>query len=111
MTNLGFSYRAVQREDGSGEVTSLIAYQVPREAPIRAIIWSAPRRAWIYAPGLAVRFLFDDQYQERSRIVDRTTAEELAANVLSTELPSEMKLQEIADEGQRLGQNYGPPRP
>jgi hypothetical protein len=56
------------------------------------------------------RLLFDDMEQERTRNVDRATAEQIARDSLQTELPSEPALQEMIDEGKRMGWEFGPPR-
>jgi hypothetical protein len=110
MTDLEFGYKAVIKSDKSNQVTSLIAYQVPLDKPMQAVMWSVPEQTWIYAPAIASAFLFDDQYLDRARNVDRTTAEQIAAETLGTELPSETALQELIDEGRRMGWELGPPR-
>jgi hypothetical protein len=111
MTDQQFGYQAVLKSDMSGMTSSLIAYQVIQDNPFQAVIWSAPRKAWIYAPGLAVAMLYDDKYQGRRKQVDRITAEQIAREALHTELPSEEVLQAMVEEGERMGWNYGPPRP
>jgi len=93
-----------------GQPTSLIAYQSPARGPFRAVIWSDPRKAWIYAPAIAAARLFDDQYQDSHDPVDRATAEQIARQHLGTELPGEEELERMCQEGQRLGQDWGPPR-
>ncbi|MBM2616922.1 hypothetical protein JIG36_15290 [Actinoplanes sp. LDG1-06] len=105
-----FAYKAVLRSDDPSVITSMIAYQAPGDAPLRAVIWSTPHREWIYAPYIASRVLFDDMEQHRSRPVDRQTAEQIAMEILHTELPDETTLSEMSDEGERNGWNYGPPR-
>ena len=105
-----FDYRAVLKSDMSGEITSLIAHQVSSNSPLRAVIWSVPRKAWISAPAPAARFLYDEQYFDRTRKVDRPTAEQIARDLLHTELPSEQTLRAMIDEGDRMGWDYGPPR-
>jgi hypothetical protein len=110
MTDQQFGYQAVLTSDLSGAISSLIAYQVILDNPFQAVIWSVPRMAWIYAPGLAVAMLYDDKYQDRRKQVDRTTAEQIAREMLHTELPSEEVLQAMVEEGERMGWNYGPPR-
>jgi hypothetical protein len=110
MTDQKFGYQAVLKSDMSGAVTSLIAYQVILDNPFQAVIWSVPRKAWIYAPGLAVPMLYDDKYQDRRKQIDRTTAEQIARETLQTELPSEETLQLMVEEGERMGWTYGPPR-
>jgi hypothetical protein len=110
MTDQKFGYQAILKSDMSGDTTSLIAYQVIQDNPFQAVIWSVPRGAWIYAPGLAVAMLYDDKYQDRRKQIDRITAEQIAQEALQTELPSEETLQTMIEEGERMGWTYGPPR-
>ncbi|GAA2495062.1 hypothetical protein Ahu01nite_032310 [Winogradskya humida] len=110
MTEPAFSYRTILKSDESGLITSIVVHRVQVTGPLEAILWSVPRKAWIYAPALAVRFLFDDQYRERTQSLDRTTAGRIAHDVLETELPSEETLQAMCEEGKRMGWDYGPPR-
>jgi hypothetical protein len=104
-----FAYKAILRSDDRSTITSLVAYQ-PGNQALRAVLWSVPRRQWIYAPDLAAPILYDDQQLDRGQPVDRQTAERISRDVLRTELPSEADLTEISDEGERNGWNYGPPR-
>ena len=110
MTDSEFGYRAIVKPDTPHLVTSLIAYRVPADGPFEAVIWSVPRKAWIYAPQLAVRFVFDDEYQDKSRAVERADAEQLARDTLHADLPTEAALAAMIDEGDRMGWDYGPPR-
>lgn len=105
-----FSYRAILKSDMSGAVTSLIAYEVQNYHSLRAVMWSVPRKAWIYAPAVAATFLFDPSYQERIRPLDRAVAERVAQETLQSELPTEQTLLEMLEEGQRMGWDFGPPR-
>jgi hypothetical protein len=102
-------YKALLRSDDSEEVTSLIAYRVTLDRPLQAVLWSIRRREWIYAPAVAAQFLFDDMRIDQTRQVSRTTAEQLASDVLQTTLPSEETLQEMNEEGARKGWRFGPP--
>ena len=110
MTEQEFDYRAVVKPESPSRVWSLIAYRVPTDGPFEAVIWSVPRKSWIYAPELAVRFIFDDQYRDKSRRVDRPTAERIARETLQTELPTETTLEAMCEEGERMGWIAGPPR-
>ena len=110
MTERGFAYKVIMRSDDRSTVTSMVAYQAPADHPLRAVIWSVPHREWIFAPHTVSRILYDDMEQDRGRTVDRSTAEQVARDVLHTELPSEAVLTEMSDEGERNGWNYGPPR-
>ena len=105
-----FDYTEILKSDRSGVVTSLIAYQEPAGSPLRAVMWSSLHQAWISAPEIAARLLFDDLNLDRLRSVDRTTAEVTAREALPTELPSEDELTAILEEGERMGWDYGPPR-
>ncbi|AGZ46811.1 hypothetical protein AFR_42785 [Actinoplanes friuliensis DSM 7358] len=104
-----FLYRAFLEAKGSPEVTSLIAYSMPHQEPLRAVVWHATREEWIYAPATAARLLFSDEYADESMEVDRMTAESMARQYLQSELPSPEKLMEMSDEGIRMGWDYGPP--
>jgi hypothetical protein len=110
MTQHDFAYKAILKSDDRSTVTSLVAYQAPGDRKLRAVIWSVPRRQWIYAPNIAASILYDDQEQDRGRPVDRQTAEQISRDVLHTELPSESALTDLSDEGERNGWGYGPPR-
>ena len=109
MTDPAFAYLALQKADRPETVTSLIAYRAPATAPLEAVLWSRPRRAWISGPGLAARYLYDDQHQNRTRVIDRTEAERLAREVLRTELPTAAALEKLIEQGRRMGWEFGPP--
>jgi hypothetical protein len=110
MNGGGFGYQAILKSDMSGTVTSLIAYEVQNYRALRAVMWSVPRKAWIYAPAMAATFLFDPDYQERLRPLDRAEAEHVARETLRSVLPTEQTLLEMLDEGQKMGWDFGPPR-
>jgi hypothetical protein len=105
-----FDYRAILRSDESGQVVSIVAQLIEASRPLQAVLWSVRRKAWIYGPGLAVRFLYDEQYWDRVRTIDRPEAEQIARDLLQTELPSTERLMELCQEGERMGWTYGPPR-
>jgi hypothetical protein len=109
MTTERFVYKVILKSEDRSTITSLVAYQ-PGDRSLRAVIWSVPRRQWIYAPNIAASILYDDQEQDRGRPVDRQTAEQISRDVLHTELPSESALTDLSDEGERNGWGYGPPR-
>jgi len=110
VNDLDFSYRAVLKSDGSGRVTSLIAYQVLDDRPLRAVIWDAQHREWVSAPELAAPLLYDERNGDRVQIIDRAEAETIARQSLSTELPDTEALAAISDEGERMSWDFGPPR-
>nr|BFE66984.1 hypothetical protein GCM10020092_002850 [Actinoplanes digitatis] len=110
MADEKFDYQAVLKSDQSGAITSLIAYQARLDEPFQAVIWSAPRKAWIYAPALAVPMLYDDKYQDRTQVIDRAAAERIARETLGTELPNEATLRKMCEEGEQMGWQFGPPR-
>jgi hypothetical protein len=110
MTDQIFGYQAVLKSDRSGRVSSLIAYQAPAQGPLQAVMWHAGRKEWIYAPAIAAGLLFDDTYTDQTMPVDRTTAEALANEHLPSRLPTVETLQEMINEGTRMGWDYGPPR-
>jgi hypothetical protein len=109
MADTEFGYRAILKSDMSGSVTSLIAYEVQSAKTLRAVMWSVPRKAWIYAPHQAGTFLRDPNYQDRTRPVDRTEAETIAQQALESTLPTEPTLLAMYDEGERMGWDFGPP--
>ena len=112
MTRTGarFDYRAIQKSGELGQIVSIVAQLIEVSRPLQAVLWSVRRKAWIYGPGLAVRFLYDEQYWDRTRTIDRPEAEQIARDVLQTELPSKERLMELCQEGERMGWTYGPPR-
>lgn len=109
MEQLPLRYKAVLKSDDSGEVTSLIAYEVLPDRPLHAVMWSARRKEWIYAPAVAAQILFDDMRSDQTRAVDRGTAEQLASETLQTTLPSEIRLRQMNEEGSLKGWRFGPP--
>jgi hypothetical protein len=110
MTDSRFDFTEVLKSDMSGTVTSIIARQEVNDHPLRAVLWSVLHHAWISAPGTAARLLYDDRNFERLRNVDRTSAEKTARESLRVELPSDAELTSIAEEGERMGWDFGPPR-
>lgn len=109
MSDPTFYYKAVLHTDGSGRVTTILAYQPLKDGRLRAVKWSAPRRTWEYAPAIVSPYLYDPEYQERAEQIDRATAERLSSEFLKSELPSERTLTVMFDEGQRMGWDFGPP--
>jgi hypothetical protein len=110
MTDPTFAYQAFLESKNSPKVTSLIAYWAPTQGPLQAVMWHAGRKEWIYAPAIAAGLLFDDAYTDETVLVDRTTAEAMAAEYLPSILPSIETLREMCAEGMRMGWDYGPPR-
>ena len=102
-------YKAVLKSDESDQVTSLIAYQVTSDRPLQAVMWSARRKEWIYAPAVAAQLLFDDMKIDQTRQVDRATAEQVASETLRTTLPSESSLRELYEDGAEKRWRFGPP--
>jgi hypothetical protein len=109
MTTGTFAYHVVLTEDDPQPV-SLIAAWIETGQSLQAIPWIRPDQTWIYAPAVAAQRLYDDQYQNRRRQIDRNTAEHIALEALRTELPSETALQAMVAEGQQMDWTYGPPR-
>jgi hypothetical protein len=83
MTDWEFGYRVVTDSE-SNAVTSLIAYEVQMRRPLQAVLWSVPRKKWIYNP--------------------------IARAALHSELPKEQTLLEMFEEGERMGWEFGPPQ-
>ncbi len=103
-------YTALTAADESGRVTSVLAYQTIDRRLLRAVMWSGRRQTWIYAPRIVANYLYDLEFQDRTKSIDRTTAEHLARETLQTELPTEDVLLAMCDEGQRMNWVLGPPR-
>jgi len=110
MSDDEFQYTELMRNASHATVGSIIAHQVLLDRPLRAVIWSAQHSDWVAAPATAAALLYDDQNFERLRDVDRATAERTAREALHAELPSVDELNALADEGERMGWDYGPPR-
>jgi hypothetical protein len=108
MNSSDIAYQALMLETGSPAVTSLMAF-TDKES-FQAVMWHATRHEWIYAPGIAVGLLYDDEYADEQITVDRPTAERLAREHLQTELPSVETILAMYEEGARNGWTYGPPR-
>jgi hypothetical protein len=108
VTHPSFDYELVMMDDRA-TVTSIIAYQERARENLRAVLWSAPRQEWIYAPAIAADIFNDEEDPIPTRSVDRATAERLAEDVLKTRLPSEDALVAISLEGERMGWRFGPP--
>ena len=111
MSPTRFGYKTVVTTDDSGRVGSLIAYRLADDRSLQAVMWAADRKTWIYAPGIAVQFIYDPELMQRAKEVDRQQAESTAHETLLTDLPTEPKLAAMCDEGARMGWEFGPPRP
>jgi hypothetical protein len=109
MSEPRFYYKAVLRSDGSGQVTTVLAYDELDDGRLRAVKWNAPEQAWGYAPAIVSAYLYDPEYQEKAQSIDRPTAERISRESLGSDLPSEEALAEMCDEGQRMGWEFGPP--
>jgi hypothetical protein len=105
-----FAYHVVSAAENDPEPVSVIAAWIEADQPLQAILWSYPDRTWIYAPAVAAQRLYDDQYQETVRPVDRKTAEEIASTALGSELPDEQTLTQMCQEGKTTGLIWGPRR-
>jgi hypothetical protein len=110
MTDIPFHYTAVLKADMSGRPTSVVAYQLLDGRPLRAVLWSVRHKAWVSAPAIAAGLLYDDENFDRLRNIDRAEAARIANEALHVELPAEGDLNALADEGERMGWRYGPPR-
>jgi hypothetical protein len=110
MTDAPFHYTAVLKSDMSGRIASIIAYQPLPGKPLRAVIWSWLHKAWVSAPATAAGTMYDDDNFDLLRDVDRAVAERISREAMNVELPTEAELNALADEGERMGWRYGPPR-
>lgn len=76
---------------------------------MRAVLWHASRERWMFAPGLAIDIMFEDDFQDQLTFVDRITAEDYASASLRQPLPTVDELRALCDEGVRHGWMFGPP--
>jgi hypothetical protein len=105
-----FGYKTVITSDGSNRLGSLIAYRLAEDLSLQAVMWAADRKIWMFAPAIAVQFIYDPEYMTFATEVDRATAERTARDELTAELPSEAELARMCAEGERMGWEMGPPR-
>jgi hypothetical protein len=110
MSNGTFTYQVIYGRTSNRHPTSLIAALIEIGQPLQAVLWSRPDKAWTYAPAIAARRLYDDQYQDSVDPVDRQTAEQIASEFLETTLPGEETLLRLCQEGQQAGLSWGPRR-
>ena len=95
-----FEYHALYPDDRrEPPATGLICHEI-YPGPTRAVLWNHVRRAWLYHPAVAARFLFDDELQQRKRVVSRGKAERIAEHELGVPLPSQADLAGIARAGE-----------
>ena len=97
MTVDRFSYRALFQVDET-QPSGLIAMR-RWAGPLQAVIWSHSTNRWAYNPRVAARLIFDDEYEDRRRMVSREEAERIARERLGAELPSEEVLLQMCQAG------------
>jgi hypothetical protein len=97
-----FGYHAVYKTDNSEPPIGLIVRERSK-GPLRAAIWNHRAKAWTFSPEVAAPFLYDDRNWDRTELVDRSTAEQIALS-LGTVLPSEEELHRICEEGDQARQ-------
>ncbi len=110
MDHSDFHYKTLLDSDLPNQVLSVLAYQMPLERGLQAVMWSDRRKAWIYAPAIVTAYLYDPEYQGLTKVISRHRAEQVAREVLKTELPTEVVLQEMCEEGDRMDWIIGPPQ-
>jgi hypothetical protein len=103
-----FSYKTITKSDETIDVGSIMAYRFSEKRTLQAVLWHARRKMWMFAPAIGIGYLNDFEYMDRTRQVDRSTAEREAHN-LGIELPSEETLTAMCEEGERMGWDLGPP--
>jgi hypothetical protein len=111
VTGSRLHYQSLASSDESGRLVNVTAYHVPEAGGLRAVLYSRRHHAWIFAPDLVVRFLYDDLESDRARPVDRPAAEQIARDVLHVELPDEPEILALMEEGAQQGWTFGPPAP
>ncbi|NMO54430.1 hypothetical protein HH310_25005 [Actinoplanes sp. TBRC 11911] len=109
MTREHFDYTQVLRSAEDDHAGNVIASIEAVDRPLQAVLWSVRHDAWIYAPSVAARILYNDEQFDRLRDIDRQTAERVARDDLHTDLPAEDVLVQIIEDGERSGMTYGPP--
>jgi len=105
-----FAYHVVLAGKEDPQPVSLIAAWIETGKPLQAVLWNLSDQAWIYAPAVAAQRLYDDQYQDTVRPVDRMTAEQIARTALGTHLPDPQVLLQMCQDGRATGLIWGPRR-
>jgi hypothetical protein len=67
--------------------------------PPRTVLFTR-NRTWEFDPETGATFLFDMEYQQQTRRISRTEAEQIARAELSTQLPTEPELQQMMRDGE-----------
>ena len=98
MTDLGFGYMAILSRDLS-RVTSVVAFLQSARGPLRGAIWNVQVGKWASDPDAIAPFLFDDDKEDRGKVVDRAAAAQISQAQLGVELPSEDELRAICEAG------------
>jgi hypothetical protein len=96
-----FEYYAIYKTE---EQVPPAAGLMIREASLvedRLVIWDHLDKAWRFNPKIAVRYLMEEVHQAPE--VDRSTAEQIARDLLGATLPTEEQLHEMMEEGLRTG--------
>jgi hypothetical protein len=100
MSRILFDYHAIYLTPEKAPPPGGLICNQYTPGPTRAVIWSHGKKAWIFNPKTAARFLYDDEHQERVSLVSRVEAERIAREYLGTELPTEEELHRICAEGE-----------
>ena len=108
MVSTEFGYMTLTKSEDTDDVGSIMAYRFSEKRILQAVLWHARRKIWMFAPAIAIAYLNDHMYWDRTTTVDRATAERVARQI-GIELPSENVLDEICAEGERMGWEMGPP--
>ncbi len=99
-----FTYHVLyRRPDQTLPVGLLAEGQADPVLPNRVVGWDHQDEDWTEAEASLGAILINPDYEDRIRIVDRSTAERIARVSLGTELPTEEELQAI---GHRAAEMY-----
>jgi hypothetical protein len=90
-------YVLYRRRDPTSPVGLLAEGQADPALPNRVVGWDHREEDWTEAEASLGAILINPDWEDRIRIVDRSTAERIARETLGAELPTEEELQEIGD--------------
>lgn len=102
-------YVLYRRPDQTSPVGLLAEGQADPALPNRVVGWDHQDEDWTEAEASLGAILIDPDYEDRIRIVDRSTAERIARETLGADLPSEEELQAIGDRAaEEYARKWGP---
>ncbi|BCB82508.1 hypothetical protein Pflav_089180 [Phytohabitans flavus] len=104
-----FTYYVLYRRDLTTPVGLLAEGQADPALPHRVVGWDHQDADWTEAQASLGAMQINPDYEDRLRIVDRSTAERIARETLGTQLPTEEELQAIGDRAaEEYARKWGP---